>query len=233
VSIQTLEKRRFDTGRIVAQHVERFPPSTRAPDPGFLDIEPVMADRAATLVLSLLQDLPAHWRASWPQSDAEKSFAPKLKPAHSVIRWQTMSAANIVARDRAFSYLVSLPTASAHRPLAHIPRPPPQYRLSTTLIPARPGFPPLPTTLADTTAVRTQDLHHQCPATHAALIDAPPGTAVYSERLSALICRTQQPEDGFLAVRSLQSKGKKNKPAADWWAAYADRASPAKTLYFQ
>lgn len=105
VSIQTLEKGKFDTGRIIAQTHFDFPPLR---DAGFLEVQDAMAERAARLLVQTLSDLPTHWKHSWQQDEAQKSLAPKLQSTHSVVRWSRMQAADIVARNNAFSYLVSL-----------------------------------------------------------------------------------------------------------------------------
>lgn len=114
VSIQTLEKGKFDTGRIVAQESSSFPPPLTDPDQtrgepatSFLQVEKVMAQRAADLLVHTLSDLPLYWQQSWEQDEKHKTFAPKLRADHSVIRWDTMDAADIVARENAFAYLVS------------------------------------------------------------------------------------------------------------------------------
>lgn len=105
VSIQTLEKGKFDTGRIIAQTAFDFPPLK---DAGFLEVQDAMAERAARLLVQTLSDLPTYWANSWEQDEAQRSLAPKLKSTHSVVQWSRMQAADIVARNNAFSYLVSL-----------------------------------------------------------------------------------------------------------------------------
>ena len=112
VSIQTLEKGKFDTGRIIAQTAFDFPPPLereQAREAGFLEVQDVMAQRAAELLVQTLSDLPTHWASSWEQDEAQKSLAPKLKSTHSIVKWSQMQARDIVARHNAFSYLVSSP----------------------------------------------------------------------------------------------------------------------------
>ena len=107
VSIQTLEKGKFDTGRIVAQTAFDFPPPMEGGVGSFLEVEKMMARRAADLLVTMLSDLPNHWNGSWQQNEQDKTYAPKLKAQHSVIRWDKMNAGDIVAREKGFAYLVS------------------------------------------------------------------------------------------------------------------------------
>ncbi|PWY97809.1 Formyltransferase [Testicularia cyperi] len=223
VSIQSLERGKFDTGRILAQHKCAFPSSTRVPSgrvvggdgaSGFLEIERVMAEKAAALLLDMLRDLPGHVANSWEQDEMQRTFAPKVRAQHSVVDWLTMSATQIVARDRAFSYL---------------------YQLNSTLVPP-PGsaFPTAQTLFAGVDRVSLDSLSATCMPSHAKLVGAQPGTAVYSPNLDAvLIAAKEQQHTGLVQVTRFKTKGKKEKSAKDWWAAYRDRASPDGTLLFR
>ncbi|KAJ9475384.1 Methionyl-tRNA formyltransferase, mitochondrial [Pseudozyma hubeiensis] len=204
VSIQTLEKGRFDTGKIVAQQAFDFPPPCSG-TPSFLEVEKVMADRAASLLVSTLSDLPQCWRYSWEQDERMKSYAPKLKAEHSVVRWDRWSARDIVAREGAFAYL---------------------YPLSTNLVPPNgANFRPVTITLSNTSAVAVEDLRRVDPMLASVLKQnaVPPGSAIFSVDANMLIVKTTSDAE-VLGVGNVKVAGKKGKDAKDWWRAYRDRA---------
>lgn len=203
MTVQTLEKGRFDTGRVVAQEAFSFPPV----DGGFMEVEKVMAERAAELLVELLTDLPGHWGRSWEQDEGEKSYAPKLKAEHSVVKWDKWTAADVVARERGFGYL---------------------YPLSTSLQPPGGGssFKPVPVALSNTSTLPHADLLASDSSAAGALLDSTtaPGSALFSAPLDALLIKTLG--DEALLVRSIKVQGKKLKSASDWWKAYRDRSDP-------
>ncbi|CDU22056.1 related to methionyl-trna formyltransferase [Sporisorium scitamineum] len=211
VTIQTLEKAKFDTGRIVSQQEFAFPPSIpQDGGAGFLQVEQVMASRAAELLIRTLQDLPAFWANSWDQDETQKTYAPKLKAQHSVIKWDKWSAADIVARERGFAYL---------------------YPLTTTLHPptTSSSFRPIHITFANTSTLAHSILRSNDPAIASAFLSAttPAGSAGYSPPLNALVVKTQ---DEVLAVQTVKVANKKAKTAQEWYRAYRDRADPASGL---
>ncbi|GAC98438.1 hypothetical protein PHSY_006032 [Pseudozyma hubeiensis SY62] len=211
VSIQTLEKGRFDTGTIVAQQEFDFPPVPSSGEPSFLEVEKVMADRAASLLVRTLSDLPQCWRYSWEQDERMKSYAPKLKVEHSVVRWDRWSARDIVAREGAFAYL---------------------YPLSTNLVPpANASFRPVAITLSNTSAVPLDELRKVDPMLASVLKQnaVPPGSAIFSVDADMLIVKTTSDAE-VLGVRNVKVAGKKGKEAKDWWRAYRDRADARSGL---
>lgn len=216
ISIQTLEKGRFDTGRILAQESFPFPPQ-EVGEPSFLQVEKVMADRAAKLLIRLLSNLASYWNNSWPQNEQERNLAPKLKPTFSRINWQKWTAQDIVAREKAFAYL---------------------YPLSTTLNPHPTGFRSINVNFADTSIVsaeRLRDLHADTAKT--LLQDSVwVGSAVFSPTLDGLVVKTVGggEKGAMLVVNKIKTEGKKVKIAAEWFKAYKDRAEPLSgVLRFQ
>ncbi|SPO30362.1 related to methionyl-trna formyltransferase [Ustilago trichophora] len=211
VSIQTLEKGKFDTGKIVAQESFNFPPI----DGGFLKVEQVMAARAAKLLVEMLSDFPRYWENSWEQIEDDRTFAPKLKAQHSVIRWDKMSAENVVARERGFGYLYPLSTTLC---------PPSQTSSASSFKPVAVNFsntstlPLIQVSQIDSTAIST--------LTQPTL---PTGSALYSYPLDALLIRTHS-HDTLLAVKTVKVAGKKSKTATDFYKAYRDRADPRTGL---
>lgn len=211
VSIQTLEKGRFDTGRIVAQQAFDFPPPPCSGTPSFLEVEKIMADRAASLLVRTLADLPQCWRYSWEQDEKVKSYAPKLKAEHSVVRWDRGSARDIVAREGAFAYL---------------------YPLSTNLVPpSNANFRPVAITLSNTSAVSLDDLRKVDPMLASVLKQnaVPPGSAIFSVDADMLVVKTTSDVE-VLGVGNVKVAGKKGKEAKDWWRAYRDRADARSGL---
>ncbi|SJX65449.1 related to methionyl-trna formyltransferase [Sporisorium reilianum f. sp. reilianum] len=211
VSIQTLEKGKFDTGRIVSQQEFAFPPPIpEGGETGFLQVEQVMATRAAELLVRTLRDLPERWANSWDQDEAQKTYAPKLKAQNSLIKWQNWSAADIVAREKAFAYL---------------------YPLSTTLQPptSTSAFRPISVTFSNTSTLDHATLRSHDPAIASAFLSpaTPAGAAGFSLPLNALVVKTQ---DDVLAVHTVKVATKKAKTAQEWYRAYRDRAHPASGL---
>ncbi|TKY90334.1 hypothetical protein EX895_000332 [Sporisorium graminicola] len=214
VSIQTLEKGKFDTGRIVSQQEFAFPPPIpQARAAGFLQVEQAMAQRAADLLIRTLQHLPERWANSWDQDETQKTYAPKLKAQHSLIKWHKWSAADIVAREQGFAYLYPL-TTTLHPPT------------STSSSPFR----PVSITFSDTSTLTHSTLRSQDPAIAAAFLSSavPAGSAGYSLPLNALVVKTQGEE--ALAVQTVKVASKKAKTAQEWYRAYRDRADPASGL---
>lgn len=109
ISIQSLASRKFDAGRIFAQQQLPFPPPGASANAAHPEIEPVMADYAAKLLIAMLRDLPGHVERSWEQDPSAVSRAPKINFEHCKLDFASMSAAQIVANCNAFSYLVSRP----------------------------------------------------------------------------------------------------------------------------
>lgn len=109
-----------------------------------------------------------------------------------------------------------------------------QYPLSTTFHPPSSGtssFRPVAVTFSDTSALASDKLAEEDPATAASLLQptSAPGSALYSPPLDALIIRTRG--DGErLIVKTVKVAGKKAKPAADFFKAYRDRSDPASGL---
>lgn len=210
VSIQTLEKGTFDTGRILAQSEFAFPPIGMEAA-GFQDVERVMAERAAELLLQMLRDLPSHWSASWEQDERQKTYAPKLKAEFSIVKWDKMVAEDVVARERAFSYL---------------------YPLNSVLSPPTKSssFRPVSVNFFDTSAISLQDLTLADSLASKVLHppSVPAGSTLYSTSLDALLIKAQA--DSVLLVRTLKVHGKKAKSASEWWKAYRDRADPTTGL---
>nr|CDI55877.1 related to methionyl-trna formyltransferase [Melanopsichium pennsylvanicum 4] len=245
VSIQTLEKGKFDTGRIVAQESFLFPPppSTTAAynelnhlttkeewhQAGFLQVEERMAIQAADLLIKTLSDLNLYWQRSWDQNHQERSFAPKLKPSHTLIRWDTWTAAHIAARERAMGYM---------------------YPLSTTLHP-----PPTPINEIDDNKSRSSTFRpvnvnfsntHTISLTRLLQNDEPKismsktwveGSAWFSPVHDALIVKTYSGErngkedEEVLAVRTIKVAGKKPKSATEFFKSYKDRTHPSSGLF--
>ena len=211
VSVQTLERGKFDTGRIVAQVQLDFPPPNMA-GKGFVEVEQVMAERAAGLLISTLKDLPGCWATSWDQDEQHRSYAPKLKSQHSVVRWDRWSAHDVVAREQGFAYL---------------------YPLSTTLLPppsASSTFRPVSLTLSNTSTLPLVQLRTHDPplASLFASPTTPAGSALYSAHLDALVVKCHSSD--VLTVRTVKVANKKAKSAHDWYAAYRDRAERATGL---
>lgn len=106
ISVQSLESRVFDSGRILAQQQLPFPPPEMSNSASYLEIESVMADHAANTLIHMLQNLPDHVRSSWEQDPTQVSRAPKIKMTDCRIDFGTMNADQIWANYKAFSYLV-------------------------------------------------------------------------------------------------------------------------------
>jgi methionyl-tRNA formyltransferase len=102
VSIQELGER-FDTGRLLCQT-----PVTTDTDADFTSTKAVLADAAAGLLVQTLGDLPRLSAEAQPQS-GPSSVAPKLQRKHSLVDWSA-SVTDVLARQRAFSYLFPLHT---------------------------------------------------------------------------------------------------------------------------
>lgn len=211
VSIQTLERGKFDTGRIVAQEPFDFPPS----DGGFLQVERVMAERAAELLIRTLLDLPHFWQNSWDQDERYKTYAPKLKAQHSVVKWHQWTAQDVVARERGVAYM---------HPLSTTLQPPPSSSSSGS-------FRPVAITLSDTSTMTFEELRLLDPALATALkqTSIPAGSAIYSAEANKLIAKTVSPTE-VLSVDSVKVAGKKVKTAHEWWRAYRDRVDPTSGL---
>ncbi|KAF6766998.1 Formyl transferase, N-terminal [Kalmanozyma brasiliensis GHG001] len=213
VTIQTLEKGKFDTGRIVSQESFAFPP-TPVEQGGFLEVEPEMATRAADLLIRTLHDLPNHWANSWVQPEDERTYAPKLKLQNSVIRWDAWSAADVVARERGFAYLYPLSTT------LHPPDSPTHPNLN---------FHPVAVHLSNTSAIPMEELRSADRNLAAVLLapSTPVGSAIYCAPLDAVLVKTHAE---VLAVRSLKVANKRPKDAHDWWRGYRDRVDPRTGL---
>ena len=212
VSIQTLEKGKFDTGTIVAREAFAFPPVVESAEgiPSFLQVEKVMADRAAELLVRILSDLPGHWANSRPQNESQKTFAPKAKAAFSKIKWDKMTAEDVVATERAFAYL---------------------YPLSTTLHPHAASFKPVAVNFFDTSTLLSIQIDLE--TAEVLLADSlPAGSAAFSPALNALVVKTLPEGQGavLLVVKSIKTEGKKAKNAAEWFKAYRDRADPSTAI---
>lgn len=218
VSIQTLEKGRFDTGTIVNQQAFRFPPDPlhgQVESHTFLHVQRVMAHRAADLLVLTLSNLPHCWQNRWIQDEAQRTYAPKLKSKHSAIQWSTWAAPDIVARERAFAYL---------------------YPLTTTLLPppswsSNANFRSVGITLFDTCTMAYDRLRHLDPTLSSVLQQPsiPEGSATYSLPSDALIVKTTS-DTHVLAVAQLKVAGKRRKTALEWWRAYRDRADAKSGL---
>lgn len=113
ISIQSLESRRFDSGRIFAQQEMPFPPPEAHNSTVYTELEGIMAQYAAKLFVQMLQNLPHHVERSWEQDPTAVSRAPKIKQTDCKIDFNTMTTDQIVANYNAFSYLVSPSADSA------------------------------------------------------------------------------------------------------------------------
>ncbi len=196
VSIQTLEKGKFDTGKIVSQEAFAFPPAVPGSEgAGFLAVEQVMAAKAADLLIRTLRDLPEYWSNSWEQDEEQQTYAPKLKAQHSALRWDRWSAADIVARERGFAYL---------------------YPLTTTLHPSTSSdvsFRPVSVTLSGTSTLPLDAIRSHDSSLAATLRQSstPAGSATYSPELDALLVKTQS---HLLAVKTVKVASKKGERGA-------------------
>lgn len=106
-----------------------------------------------------------------------------------------------------------------------------QYPLYCSLIPQKPGFPDLETSFHSLDAISDTEAQSACPMTWKEMRGCEPGWATYSPGLDAIIVKCTD-TDQLLRVHTLQSKGKKLKPAKEWWTGYRDRASPHGLLCF-
>lgn len=77
------------------------------PGVSYHDLESLLAQRGAALLTDVLERLPECHEHRRAQDDALATRAPKLNAKVSHVRWDQWPAAAIVARHRAFAYMVS------------------------------------------------------------------------------------------------------------------------------
>ena len=102
VTVQQLSKGTFDMGAILGQEPVQMPPGV-----SYHDLESLLAQRGAALLTDVLERLPECHEHRRAQDDALATRAPKLNAKVSHVRWDQWPAAAIVARHRAFAYMVS------------------------------------------------------------------------------------------------------------------------------
>ncbi|XP_030045625.1 methionyl-tRNA formyltransferase, mitochondrial isoform X2 [Microcaecilia unicolor] len=105
VTIIQIRPKRFDVGPIIMQ--EEFPVPSRCTAK---ELEGILCKKGAEMVISVLKNLPRCLENKREQSKDGVTFAPKLSPVISCVRWEEQTPTQIMQLERAIGASLPLQT---------------------------------------------------------------------------------------------------------------------------
>ncbi|KAI4495202.1 hypothetical protein M0804_001403 [Polistes exclamans] len=105
VTIMNILPTKFDIGEIIAQEQTSIHPDETLPE-----LRSKLAKIGANLLIETIKKLPSVLSNGRPQNEKEATYAPKLTPKISLIKWDEMSSIDIYNLQRALMELYPLTT---------------------------------------------------------------------------------------------------------------------------
>ncbi|KAM4829531.1 LOW QUALITY PROTEIN: methionyl-tRNA formyltransferase, mitochondrial [Thomomys bottae] len=105
VTIMQIRPKRFDVGPILKQEAVPVPPKTTSKE-----LEVVLSRLGADMLISVLKNLPESLRNGRQQPAEGVTYAPKISPATSCVKWEEQTAEQILRLYRAIGNIAPLQT---------------------------------------------------------------------------------------------------------------------------
>ncbi|XP_013374416.1 PREDICTED: LOW QUALITY PROTEIN: methionyl-tRNA formyltransferase, mitochondrial [Chinchilla lanigera] len=105
VTIMQIRPKRFDVGPILKQEAIPVPPRSTAKD-----LEAVLSSLGASMLISVLKNLPASLNSGRQQPAEGVTYAPKISADTSCIKWEEQTSEQILRLYRAIGNMIPLQT---------------------------------------------------------------------------------------------------------------------------
>ncbi|XP_006886757.1 PREDICTED: LOW QUALITY PROTEIN: methionyl-tRNA formyltransferase, mitochondrial [Elephantulus edwardii] len=112
VTIMQIRPKRFDIGPILKQETVPVPPKSTAKD-----LEAVLSRLGASMLISVLENLPESLNSGRPQPTEGVTYAPKISARSSCVKWEEQTSEQIFRLYRAIGKIIPLQTLWMDHPV--------------------------------------------------------------------------------------------------------------------